>query len=358
MRRKVMSRSLWRGCLVLVLLAQGLLGGDGDDGPYVRWRKGRAEVVRAAAGRLETLELSPPFRLDLGPLAAAPLRLDPRPPKAAEARFPLPAKILAISDIHGRKDALLAYLQRQGVVNDRLAWTFGDGHLVVVGDVLDRGDQATECLWLLRALEPAARAAGGRVHLVLGNHEAMVLQGDLRYLHPKYPKLCAEVFRADLPSLYGPDTELGRWLRSRPALLRLGSFLFVHGGMDPASFPGRFDQEALNARVRAGLDRPHPQAREDALFGSRGPLWYRGLIPGIQPDAEATPEEVGAFLKRNQLAAMIVGHTTLPQVTALHGGQVIAVDAGFKEGLPGEGWLWEKTRMWRVLADGSKYPLP
>lgn len=353
-----MRMQSWHRYLTAAAVALGLLAGDGDDGPYVRWRKGKAEVVRATAGQLETHELAPPYRLDLGPLAAAPLRLDPRPVKPAEAAFPLPAKILAISDIHGHKDAMHAFLRRNGVVDEALKWTFGKGHLVVVGDVLDRGDQATECLWLLRALEPAARAAGGRVHLVLGNHEAMVLQGDLRYLHPKYPRLCAEVFRTDLPALYGPDTELGRWLRSRPALLRLGPFLFVHGGMDPALFPGKFDQNALNDRVRRGLDRSYVQAKEDPLFGARGPLWYRGLFADMQPDGQASPEEVSAFLKRNRLQAMIVGHTTLHQVTALHGGKVIAVDAGFKEGKPGEGWLWDKARMWRVLADGSRHSLP
>lgn len=339
------------------MLAISLFAGEGDDGPYVRWQKRRAQVLRATAGRLESSHLEAPYALDLGGLAAAPLRLDPQSPRPGEDHAPLPARILAISDIHGHMDAMVAFLQHQGVVDRSLKWTYGKGHLVIVGDVLDRGDQATECLWFLRALEPQAKAKGGRVHLLLGNHEAMVLQGDLRYLHPKYPKLCAEVFHEPLPALYGPDTELGRWLRSRPTLLRLGDFLFLHGGLDPESFPGRVDLRAVNSTVRLGLEKGYREAKEDLVFGARGPLWYRGLVPGIQPEQEASTQAVNGLLQRNGLRALIVGHTTLEQISAFHGGLVFGVDAGFKEGRPGEGWLWAQGRIWRALADGSKLPL-
>lgn len=352
-----MIRSLCRMSLAPLVVALSLFGGDGDDGPYVRWQKGQAQVLRASGGRLETTQLKPPFKLDLGDLAAAPLRLDPKPLQPAEAQFPLPSHILAISDIHGHKDAMVVFLQRQGVIDEALHWTFGKGHLVIVGDVLDRGEQATECLWLLRALEPAAMAKGGRVHLLLGNHEAMVLQGDLRYLHPKYPSLCRDVFQEPMPALYGPDTELGRWLRSRPTLLRLGDFLFLHGGLDPESFPDPIDLKAVNAAIRKGLDQGYREAKANPVFGSRGPLWYRGLLPGIQLEAEASSQAVADLLKRNGLRALVVGHTTLEQVTAFHGDRVFGVDAGFKEGRAGEGWLWSRGRVWRALADGSKRPL-
>ena len=56
----------------------------------------------------------------------------------------------------------------------------------MLGDVFDRGPNHLEILWLLYQLEAEAARAGGGVHLVLGNHEAMVLNGDLRYLNAKY----------------------------------------------------------------------------------------------------------------------------------------------------------------------------
>ena len=71
------------------------------------------------------------------------------------------------------------------VIDTDLTWSFGDGHLVIVGDVFDRGPNVTECLWLIYRLEQEASAAGGAVHFLLGNHELMVMRGDLRYLNER-----------------------------------------------------------------------------------------------------------------------------------------------------------------------------
>ncbi len=58
--------------------------------------------------------------------------------------------------------------------------------------MFDRGEQVTECLWLIYSLEEKAKAVGGYVHFVLGNHEIMNLQGDFRYVQEKY-KITAQV---------------------------------------------------------------------------------------------------------------------------------------------------------------------
>lgn len=49
---------------------------------------------------------------------------------------------------------------------------------------------------------------------MLGNHEPMVLANDLRYTKEKY-KILAEKLKMEYPRLFGPDTELGRWLETR-----------------------------------------------------------------------------------------------------------------------------------------------
>ena len=177
-----------------------------EDGPYVLWEGKEARVLRIRDGRLEQERLLPPYLLSLPGLAAEPLRLNPAPPPPSRAEFPQPERILAVSDVHGAFHPLVALLKAQGVVDGDLHWTFGRGHLVVVGDVFDRNDMVTEALWLLRALEKPAERAGGAVHLVLGNHEAMVLRGDLRYLHPKYQALANLDGAAPIPRLFGPDS--------------------------------------------------------------------------------------------------------------------------------------------------------
>ena len=97
-----------------------------------------------------------------------------------------PEKMFVVSDIEGNFAAFRKLLQGNKIVDDNLAWTFGKGHLVLTGDFFDRGSQVTEVLWLIYSLEEQAKTAGGHVHFVLGNHEIMNMNNDLRYVNPKY----------------------------------------------------------------------------------------------------------------------------------------------------------------------------
>jgi hypothetical protein len=73
-------------------------------------------------------------------------------------------------------------LQNAGVIDDDAHWNGGETHLVVTGDLLDRGPASRQAMELLMQLEEQALLAGGRVHVLLGNHEVMNLVGDLRYV--------------------------------------------------------------------------------------------------------------------------------------------------------------------------------
>lgn len=335
----------------------GVLGVlDVNDGPHVLWNGSHAQIFRVRGGRLEIEKAFGRFTLALPGVAAQPLTLQPGNPLPAQAVFPAPKKILAVSDIHGRFDTLLSLLKAQKVVDDQLRWTFGRGHLVVVGDVMDRGPNVTETLWFLRALEGAARKQGGWVHVLPGNHEAMVASSDLRYLNSKYTRAVEGL--PSQPELLGPESELGRWLRSRPVLLKLGNLLFVHGGISPELVAQDWSLEQINARFRIVWGVPAHAAEGDAalLLGSQGPIWYRGLLPpGGRPSS--TEAEVAKALLHFRVEAIVVGHTTLDHVTAFHGGKVFGIDAGILRGRRGEAWLWEDGRAWRANADGGREPL-
>ncbi|MGO4780068.1 metallophosphoesterase, partial [Lysobacter sp. 2RAB21] len=75
-------------------------------------------------------------------------------------------RIAALSDVHGQYDLMVRLLRSNSIVDRKLNWRYGRGHLVVVGDVFDRGPKVNQVLWLLYALEQQARAAGGGVHLL------------------------------------------------------------------------------------------------------------------------------------------------------------------------------------------------
>lgn len=48
-------------------------------------------------------------------------------------------KVLAISDVEGNFNAMVDLLSASGVINESLAWSFNKGHLVLIGDMVDRG---------------------------------------------------------------------------------------------------------------------------------------------------------------------------------------------------------------------------
>ena len=71
------------------------------------------------------------------------------------------------------------------MVDANLNWSGGNTHLVSLGDLIDSGPGSRKVVELLMKLEGQAEQAGGAVHLVLGNHEVMVMTGDLRYVSPE-----------------------------------------------------------------------------------------------------------------------------------------------------------------------------
>lgn len=329
-----------------------------SDGPHVLWRGTKAEVLSVREGRLEKGALGAKGMLALPDMPA--LKLDPAGPRAPVADVADVAgsdRVAAVSDIHGNLAGLLALLRAHKIIDAANRWTFGKGQLVVAGDVMDRGSQVTEAYWLLRSLEAQAAAKGGRVHMVMGNHESMMLTGDQRYVNAKYKQLSAGLLPG-LDVLYGPDSELGRWLRLRPALVRVGRTLFMHGGVSPRLLEGKpslqFVNESLAALWKPGV----PEEARKAMLGIHGPLWYRGLIPGADAKlGDASTVHVQALLQAFDVDRVVVGHTTLEAVTAFHEGRVIGVDAGLKDGKGGELLLLEKGKAFRGLPDGARLPL-
>ena len=138
--------------------------------------------------------------------------------------------IAALSDIHGQYDLAVEILKNNGIIDPNLDWNFGKGHLVIVGDVFDRGPKINEMLWLLYKLEIQAKKKGGRLHFLLGNHEYMVLHKDLRYVHDRY-KVSSKLLGLAYDELYSNQTIIGRWLRSKSTIIKINNSIFVHGGV-------------------------------------------------------------------------------------------------------------------------------
>lgn len=343
--------------LALILLGAKLFAAEPlTDGPYVFHSEGHREARWVCAGTVETRPIAGNGRVAPACGQVPALVLTEEAVTAPDS-LPQPQRWAAVSDIHGQAELFLRLLSAQGVVDGHGRWSWGKGVLVITGDVLDRGPTQVEALWAIYRLEQEARAVGGRVELLLGNHEVMVMGGDLRYLHPRYLEVAALLGRS-YDQLFAADSELGAWLRRRATVLRLGDTLFLHGGLHPSFANGKFDLGALNAAFRARLDSSREALLADPegsfLLGADGPIWYRGYF---EP-AQATAIQIDRLLAAAKVKRLVVGHTTVDQISLLYQGRVIGIDAALKSGERGELLIFEKRQLWRGLLDGSRLPLP
>ena len=123
------------------------------------------------------------------------------------------------------------------------------------------------------------------MHYLLGNHEYMVLENDLRYIHKKYEKT-TELLGRTITDLFDKNTVLGRWLRSKSTILKIDDKIFVHGGLSKKFIDNEdYSIEKSNDFLREWLEKPMFRSRS-VLFdykkhlGPDGPLWYRGYFFG------------------------------------------------------------------------------
>ena len=270
-----------------------------------------------------------------------------------KTEFPPVSKMYIVSDIEGNFAAFRKLLVAAKIIDADYNWTFGNGHLVLTGDFVDRGSQVNEVLWLIYSLEDKAKAAGGYVHFVLGNHEIMNMNGDLRYVHPKYLE-SAGLLNEGFTSLYGENAELGRWLRSKNVMEKIGDILFVHGGISAAINRQELNPTKLNKLVRpfyadSLFDFRNPVL--DTLYSDLGPFWYRGYYK-TNPSSEANT--VDSTLRLYKVKKIATGHTVVADsITARFNGKVFNTDVHHAGG-HSEAVLVENGKYYRITAAGER----
>ena len=288
-------------------------------------------------------------------------------------------RIVAVGDLHGDYQAWLDIARAARLIDASGHWAGRKTILVQLGDVTDRGPDSLKIIRSLQQLQREAPRAGGKVIVVLGNHEAMNLLGDYRYTtrgeyaafadnrsvarrerlyianrqqleaaargtNPNVlPSEVRQQWLAQTPlgwvehrMAWSPSGELGRWAARNPAVVRIGDTLFVHGGLSAEYAKGPIEE--INRRVAAamasGADGP-----KSILNDPLGPLWYRGLV-GRDPDAEAAraaaprpvpgfSDELNTVLGNLGAKRLVIGHTpSLNGIAITHGGQLIRIDTG------------------------------
>ncbi len=277
--------------------------------------------------------------------------------KNRQATFSNVENIVAISDAHGQYDLMINLLKANQVIDEQNQWSFGKGHLVITGDNLDRGDKVLEILWFLFFLEKEAAKAGGKVHVLLGNHEVMVLQGDVRYLNRKY-LYTSGVLKNRYHLMFGVGSVLGDWIASHKVMTSINRSLFLHGGISEEILKLDYSIEKMNEAFTQHLIRYEDKAILDdpvlkALYRSNGPLWYRGYFKKEGMDSTS----VNKILEKLNQDRIIVGHTSFDSIRSFYGGKILGIDCSIKRGETGQVLLYQDKRFFVGDLKGAKHPI-
>lgn len=308
------------------------------DGPYVFHKKGQTTIKNIKREGMELIvderaidiKQESSFYCLVDPKVGKPFKVNLLPKITAPASYYKNVeKLIAISDIEGNFKLLTETLQGNGVINEDYQWIYGKGHLVVLGDLFDRGDDVIPCLWLLYELEQQALSNGGGLHFINGNHEEMNFRGDIRYVRDKY-KMTARKLKVSYRYLFGKSSELGRWLLSKNIAERINTTIYTHGGLSPELLHHNLSLDAINdiARTHYGVDSwrlKQTGGRAAMIFGKKGPMWYRGYFNNL-----LTQKEMDNLLAAYGAKNIVVGHTVVSDICSLYDQRVYAIDVKHK----------------------------
>jgi hypothetical protein len=249
-----------------------------------------------------------------------------------------PDRVVAIGDLHGDLDAARRALRLAGAIDGKDAWIGGTLVVVQTGDEIDRGDQDREILDLFERLESDARATGGEVIALAGNHEIMNAMFDFRYAtkggFAEFDGVQGAVPAIkDLPPedrgraiAFNPGGPYAKMRAKRPVVARVGDSIFVHGGVLQKHVKKGLD--GINVGMRAFFEGTVP-APPSSVTDDDGLVWTRAYS---EKTGSSECEELAGALAMLHAKRMVVGHT--PQDGGMNtacNGQVVRIDVGMSK---------------------------
>jgi len=232
--------------------------------------------------------------------------------------------IFVVGDPHADYDRLVAVLTGAKIVAGRpsrpeeVSWIAQSAIVIFTGDLIDKWTQSLAVIALVRALQGAAARSGGRVIVLMGNHEAEFLAS------PNAKKV--KDFATELRSTPAPPEDvaacrgdLGGFLCSLPFAARINDWFFCHAG----NTAGR-TMKKLISDLQAGVEKDGFATTE--LIGEGSPLEaVLGDHPWFEPNNADAKATLTAYASALGVSHIVQGH---------HPGHVVFAD-GIKR-KPGE----------------------
>ena len=293
------------------------------DGPYVLYQPdGKTRVISVdKKGKItDTTYVALPEDFTLHVVdhkGRFPFDVKLHPVKRPDWQYRQPEKVFVMSDPHGRLDCVISLLQGNGVIDKNYNWSFGSNHLMVIGDIFDRGADVLPILWLIYKLEFEAKTVGGRVTTILGDHEEMIMRDNLKYTYAKYNTLSQRAMNMTYGKMWGLTNVMGNWLRSKNTIQIVGENLYVHAGLSKAFMEREETIPEINELVSKSIYLSKEERKKqypdiaDFLYSDsyNGPLWYRGMVKTGSDYSPIKEADVDKLLAEYDVKRIIIGHT-------------------------------------------------
>ncbi len=286
------------------------------------------------------------LRVFIALLILIPALADARAKKVDDFHWTGVERIIAIADLHGDYERYFEVMQSAGLIDKKGKWVGGKTHLVQTGDITDRGADSKKIIDHLNKLAKQARKKGGYIHMLIGNHEAMNVIGDLRYVSegeyeafttkdserlqelqwqrqlewmktntPDFDSLDIESFHAEwkkqVPlgwvehrlawALTGP---YGQWVKDNQIAVKINDTIFLHGGISQKYC--KLSLESMTEQAIAAMENFDPSVTS-IIDDPLGPVWYRGYAEEV--DTDIYTQTLDNILARYNAKRIVVGHS-------------------------------------------------
>ncbi len=256
-------------------------------------------------------------------------------------------RIIVIGDVHGDVGRINELLFAMNIINKNMQWIANPPNTIIVqmGDQLDSANRVpmpeSEAKWeklgdvevvrFMDELDTIARPHGGRVISLIGNHELMNVMGDFSYVSSKSMDVTGNPEMRKRMFAQGGD--LAHKLSKRNIIQKIGSLIFVHGGILPEHLNVVDNHlHMINEAFRKYLRKqPMSQAEADVIIklvlDMDGCLWTRKYIE-LQQQPETLNAKLDEVLQRTQSSMIFTGHNTIQEISTFQG-KLWFTDSGF-----------------------------
>lgn len=252
--------------------------------------------------------------------------------------FNSPLRIIAIGDLHGDISGLACLLYKMNVIDKKGNWIAQNTHIVLNGDIVGGEDDRILLNFIMR-LQREALKKKSRVHALLGNHDILIVY-DKTYktsgerLFHKFPYKNSIPNPASAHDYFLGNTALAKWTRSRNAIVKIGTTIFAHAGLNDWALTHKIP--AINTTIRAwikywqGTSKKPDDATEWVVkgpmsemdFESSGPMWTRSFKlknisdnNSLQFKKKGTPPDLDTLndiFYKYKAKRLVVGHAPVP----------------------------------------------